>query len=156
MHQQIYDAVYLLTIVANCLGLLAHLTHGFPFKIQIWWKISYNSIAGDEIYTNQITTNLCTWHDSTAVILCAKCCSDQLIAIWKRVKPISIHLCLQWEIYWDGTLLGDLTRDLIAEMHWNFQWEKGFPLTEFSEKRVSTDWLFLSVEVSSENRVVGH
>ena len=33
-----------------------------------------------------IITNICTWHDSCAVVSCANFCSDQFIRIWARTK----------------------------------------------------------------------
>ena len=44
-----------------------------------------NSPAG-----NQITINVCTCHDSTAVVPCAKFCSDHCIRIEVRVKQ-NVH-----------------------------------------------------------------
>ena len=41
----------------------------------------HNSVAG-----HQIATNFCTCHDSTAVVPCAKFCSDHCIRIEVRVK----------------------------------------------------------------------
>ena len=40
-----------------------------------------NSIPG---YT--IATKFCTYHDSTAVVACAKFCNDRSISIWMRTK----------------------------------------------------------------------
>ena len=41
----------------------------------------HNSVAG-----HQIATNLCTCHDSTAVVPCTKFCNDHCIRIKMRVK----------------------------------------------------------------------
>ena len=43
--------------------------------------VFHNSVAG-----HQIATNFCTSHDSTAVVLCTKFCSDHSIRIVMRVK----------------------------------------------------------------------
>ena len=60
----------------------------------------HNAVAG-----HQIATNFCTCHDSTAVVPCAKFCSDHCIRIEVRVKR-NFHrkFELQWKKrYWNGT-----------------------------------------------------
>ena len=38
--------------------------------------------CGISVLVNQITTRFCTWHDSSAVMSCAKLCSDQCIRFY--------------------------------------------------------------------------
>ena len=58
----------------------------------------YNSAAG-----NQIATNICPCHDSTAVVLFPKFCSDHCIRMEVRVKKISIEFELRWKsCLWNG------------------------------------------------------
>ena len=62
-------------------------TNKFPYKIQNTtmiifyynWVVSYKS-----------ATNICTCHDSTAVVACANFCSNHIITIWIKTNNISI------------------------------------------------------------------
>ena len=51
------------------------------FQFNVKKKLYFSSFS-----RHGITTNLCTFHDSTAVMTCAKFCSDQLHMIWTRDK----------------------------------------------------------------------
>ena len=45
----------------------------FSIAIQIWWKYSFHSHLDSYAV---IATKFCTWHDSYAVVACAKNCCD--------------------------------------------------------------------------------
>ena len=45
---------------------------------------------------NDMTANICTWHDSGAVVSCTNICSDQSIKIWKRTKYFLLNLNYYW------------------------------------------------------------
>ena len=53
----------------------------------------------------QIATNFCTWHDSIALMSCAKFCSNHYITIWMKKKNFFIICELWWgNLLWHGFL----------------------------------------------------
>ena len=62
-------------------------------------SFSCNSIAGDHI-----ATIFCTCHESTAVVSCAKFCSDHFITIWMREKMMKFPSHLNC----DGKLISEM------------------------------------------------
>ena len=62
-------------------------------------SFSCNSVAGDPL-----VTKFCTCYDSTAVMPCAKLCSDHFIRIWVRAKWNFHHIWIVMETskVWNG------------------------------------------------------
>ena len=55
-----------------------HFTNNLPNTIQIWWKLH---LALTQILTLW-SLQFCTWHDSYAVMACAKNCCDLMSSNW--------------------------------------------------------------------------
>ena len=80
-HQvHIVDHLMLMSISAG-----AYSTNNFSIKV--WMECKF-------VLVYWITTNFCTWHDSLAVMPCAKFCSDHLIKIWMRMKWNFHEICI--------------------------------------------------------------
>ena len=76
------------TISSSCMqscfdsdvDMLAHeFTHIVSFVIT---KTHRKFICSNPISGNHITTTVCTWHESCAVVSCANMCSDHFIGLW--------------------------------------------------------------------------
>ena len=57
-----------------------------PILLKDFSNSTENFFCCNSIPGNHITTKFCTYHDSTAVVACAKFCRDHLIRIWMRAK----------------------------------------------------------------------
>ena len=94
-------------------------TNDFLITTQIWWKIC----IAVTITCYLIATKFCTWHDSTAVVSCAKFCNDQLIGIWIRIKrnPSNFNFC--------GKIVSETDPwSAISECHpgWDSFWQRWY------------------------------
>ena len=55
------------------------------------------SLSSNSITDGHIATKFGTCHDSPAVVLCAKCCSDHFISFWMRAKWNFHHIWIVME-----------------------------------------------------------
>ena len=72
-------------------GLWDEKKHGRLVPISLMNFNDNSNFMGDSSIFNSITdyhiaTNFCTWHNSIAVVSCAKLCSNHFIRIWIRSK----------------------------------------------------------------------
>ena len=56
-----------------------------------------NSFSSNSITVDHIATKFGTWHDSWAVVPCAKVCSDHIISTWMRAKWNFHHIWIVME-----------------------------------------------------------
>ena len=74
---------------------------GWPIESTIFFPLQFKfdgkliSFWCNSIHGHQMATNICTCHDSCAVVACANFCSDWFIIIWESLK---CDFCWLWTI----------------------------------------------------------
>ena len=74
---------------------MGHFTDHFAIKIEMEMELFCCGSVPD----NQIATKFCTWHDSCAVMACAKFCSNCFLPIW--IKKYILILNRVWKFLGD-------------------------------------------------------
>ena len=93
LHQMLCTLHVLIIITyINRGGIEMDFTNIFHNSNSIGISFSCKLIAGDHI-----AIKLCICHDSTAVVSCAKFCSDHYTRIWMRAKLIFHHISIVME-----------------------------------------------------------
>ena len=96
----------------------AHFANDFSIVIPIRWKIRINVVG----YHN--ATKFCTWHDSTAVVPCAKFYGDHFTITWVRAEwnfqRIGITMENRW---WNGSLFCDWSHGNDQGSHVDCRWK---------------------------------
>ena len=80
----------------SCSGIdkeLSHVNNTYSITIQILWKILFTKIS----LLVKTSPQIYIYHDSTAVVSCAKVCSDQFPRIWIRAKWNYRHIWIVME-----------------------------------------------------------
>ena len=90
-----------------CIQFASQLPHSAPVTVglgHISWRIlpsifkfDKRSVYSNSITNNPIATNICTCHDSCAVVACANVCNNQYIRIWMRMKWNCHHIWISKE-----------------------------------------------------------
>ena len=77
-----------------------HFTNDFSTLTQNWWTISF---CQHPSCSGVIAMKFCTWHDSWAVVPCAKFCSNMILCnkVWQKNK-------FPWNLNYSEMILGEM------------------------------------------------
>ena len=123
-------------------GMTAGLSWHVPNFVVIWspvieLELNEISIEYELWWKNHITTNFCTWLDSTAVVPCAKFCSDFFVWIWMSAKwnfhLISIVMEKSFINWFFG--LSELSWQLFVWANYQYAWTRLVPMFDNAWKQ---------------------